>query len=68
MLVTENFRTERIEINKIPIIVITYKIGESYHCHIENADPGAVIARAYAKDTQTARNAALQKAKKRLER
>ena len=66
MLVAENYKKETTIVNDISLVIITYKIGESYHCHIENADPGAVIARAYAKNLQTAKEVALSKAKKRL--
>ncbi len=62
----ENFTEELMELGGTKIRVTLYRIGDEYHCHIYNVDPGATIARASAPDRNAAREEALSKAKKRL--
>ncbi|GAB3652265.1 hypothetical protein GCM10028791_21740 [Echinicola sediminis] len=62
----ENYQTENETVNGFDLKIITYKIGNQFYCHIENKDPGAVIARAEGTDRNTAKELALTKASKRL--
>jgi hypothetical protein len=63
---TEHYQEEQIEMNGIPLKVITYKIGSDFHCHVHNLDPGAVIARSSATSSEKAREEAVGKATERL--
>jgi hypothetical protein len=64
----EHYQDELKEISGIPVRIATYKIGEDYYCHVSNADPGAVIARAAGSTAMEARQNALQKVAERLEK
>jgi hypothetical protein len=66
MLKAEQHRVETQEIAGVKISVQTYKIGEQFHCHVSNVDPGATIARAQAATFEEALQLALQKARQRL--
>ena len=59
--------TERHEtIDTWPIHIVTYRIGETYYCTIDNVDPGARFARAEGATREDAEHVALDKAKKYL--
>jgi hypothetical protein len=59
--------TERNEtIDTWPIHIVTYRVGETYYCTIDNVDPGARFARAEGATRVDAEGAALEKAKKYL--
>jgi len=61
-----NYQIEDRNVNGVDLKITTYQIGNEYYCHIENKDPGAVIARAEGTDRNTAKELALVKATKRL--
>jgi hypothetical protein len=63
---TEQYNDELTELHGTSIRVVSYKIGDEYHCHVSNADPGATIARASAASKETALKTALKKAEQRL--
>ena len=63
---TEDFTTETTEISGVRIRVNSYKIGDRFHCHVENTDPGATIARAEASTKEEAVQAALARVRERL--
>lgn len=63
---SEQYHDESTELNGTAVHIITYKIGDVYHCHITNADPGATIARASGRSKEEARQAAVLKASQRL--
>ena len=63
---TENYRVEQKEIAGARVSVTTYQIGERFHCHVANVDPGATIARAEADSHAEAERVALAKAAERL--
>ena len=46
--------------------IVTYRLGETYYCTIDNVDPGARFARAEASTRDEAERVALDKAKKYL--
>ena len=62
----ENFKEELTELAGTNVRVTTYKIGDDYHCHIYNLDPGATIARGSASNLEDAINKAMEKAAARL--
>jgi hypothetical protein len=62
----ENYKLEKRNVNGIQLFVTSYKIGPKFYCHIENADPGATIARAYGDSQEEAEQAALAKVRVRL--
>ena len=63
---TEQFSEEIEELNGISIRITTYKIDNEFYCHVANADPGAVIARACAATREAAREEAIRKAQSRI--
>ena len=63
----ENYLQETHQINGVSVTITTYRIGEYHHCHIQNQDPGATIARAKGKTLDEAKLAALKKAQNRLQ-
>ena len=67
MLKTEGYRTDYREISGVKVSVTTYKIGDRFHCHVANAEPGATIARTEAASFEEAENLALAKTTERLQ-
>ena len=65
---TENYRVEQKEIAGAQVSVTSYQIGERYHCHVANVDPGATIARAEADSNAEAVRLAVEKAGERLKK
>ena len=49
-----------------PITIESYKLGDVYHCSIENVDPGARFARADGSTREEAEQRALEKAQRYL--
>lgn len=49
-----------------PIHIVTYRIGQTYYCTVDNVDPGARFARAEAATRADAERTALEKAKRYL--
>ncbi len=66
MMKAEDYRVEHRDISGVKVKAASYRIGESFYCHVENLDPGATIARAEAATREEAINLALQKATERL--
>lgn len=66
MLNAEEYQTVTRDISGAAVKITTYRIGNQYHCHVANADPGATIARAEAATRDEAVSAALAKAQERL--
>ena len=59
--------TERNEtIDGWPIHIVTYRIGRTYYCTIDNVDPGARFARAEGAAREQAERTALEKAQRYL--
>jgi hypothetical protein len=65
-MITEEFLEEYIELNGISIRITSYKIGDTFHCHVANTDPGATIARATATSKEAAVEEAIRKAAERI--
>lgn len=66
MLKSETYQVEKRDINGVPVSVTTYKIGDRYHCRINNIDPGGTIARGEGTSADEAQKQALGKARERL--
>ncbi len=62
----EEYRSEIREVADVKLNLTCYKIGNAYHCHIANMDPGATIARATAATATEAEALAMQRARVRL--
>jgi hypothetical protein len=59
--------TERYEeIDGWRVHVVTYRIGETYYCTIDNVDPGARFARAEGPSREEVERIGLEKARKYL--
>jgi hypothetical protein len=51
-----------------PVNIVSYRIGETHYCHIDNVSPGATISRANASSREEAEEEAVAKATSRLEK
>ena len=49
-----------------PIHIVTYRVGGTYYCTIDNVDPGARFARAEGTTREHAERVALEKAQRYL--
>jgi hypothetical protein len=59
---------ERIQsIPPFQVRIVSYRLGEEFHCSVDNVDPGATIARSLGATRAEAESAALEKATRRLE-
>jgi len=65
-MTTEHFHEEYSEVNGTRVRITTYKIGNEFHCHVANADPGATIARTSAASREDAVSEAIKKASERI--
>lgn len=63
---TEQFSDTLTELHGVSIRIVVYKIGDEFHCHVSNADPGATIARATALTREEAIETAMKKVSQRL--
>ncbi len=62
----EEFSQREVALLGWPIVVETYRLGETYYCTISSADPGARFARAQGPSREQAEQAALHKAERWL--
>ena len=62
----EEHRVDARQIAGHRVNITSYRIGDRYHCHVDNVDPGAVISRAEGSTQEEAIQAALAKAQQRL--
>jgi hypothetical protein len=62
----EEYTKDLREIFGLTVSITSYKIGAQYHCHVDNVDPGAAIARTEAETKEAAIAEALAKAHERL--
>ncbi|RPI07093.1 MAG: hypothetical protein EHM64_00260 [Ignavibacteriae bacterium] len=59
---------ERVEsVPPFKIHITSYKIHETYHCSVDDFDPGAVIARSSGMTREEAELKAVMRAKERME-
>ncbi len=64
----EDYSERELEVAGWPVRLTSYKLGDTYHCKADNVSPGAAIARTTGSTRQEAEEAALAKARQRLER
>lgn len=65
---SEGYETRREELADWPVNIVSYKIGDVYHCVIDNLDPGARIARGEGPTRDAAEQQAIEAAARRLGR
>ena len=65
-MTSEEFKDEIVDVSGTKVIVTTYKIGEEFHCHVSNYDPGATISRAHGVTKEAAMDEAIRKASERI--
>jgi hypothetical protein len=63
---SEEFRETRRELDGWPINIVSYRIGGTYYCSIDNVSPGARFARAEGPTREAAESTALEKAARYL--
>lgn len=51
-----------------PVKIVSYRIGGTHYCHIDNVSPGATISRANASSREEAEEEAVARAAGRLEK
>ena len=66
MMKAEDYSERNETIDTWPIHIVTYRIGDTYYCTIDNVDPGARFARAEGATRDGVESAALEKARKYL--
>jgi hypothetical protein len=64
---SEAFHERRDEIGGWAVNIVSYKVGDTYYCSIDNVDPGARFARAAGATREAAESAALEKAQRYLQ-
>lgn len=62
----EHYSERELELAGWPVRLISYRLGESWHCKIDNVSPGAQIARSTSSSQGDAEKTALSKAERRL--
>jgi hypothetical protein len=63
---SEEFRETKRELDGWPINIVSYRIGSTYYCSIDNVSPGARFARAEGPTREAAESTALEKAARYL--
>ena len=63
----EEFTERREKVGAFEINIRTYRLGDVYHCSVDNVSPGAVVARADGPTREEAEEVAVQKARERVE-
>ncbi|HXG00388.1 MAG TPA: hypothetical protein VNL69_06360 [Bacteroidota bacterium] len=66
MMRAEEYNAEEQELAGVRVEVRSYRLGDTYYCHVANKDAGATIARASGVTRQEAVQEAVEKAKMRL--
>jgi hypothetical protein len=62
----EEYAERRETIDGWPVHLVTYRIGETFYCMVDNVDPGARFARAQGLNRDDVERVALEKARKYL--
>ena len=66
MLKSEDYRETKQELDGWPINIVSYRVGDTFYCTIDNVSPGARFARAEGPTREQAESTALDKAKRYL--
>jgi hypothetical protein len=64
----EQYSERLLEAHGWPVRLITYRLGETFHCKADNVSPGALIARSSGATREEAETKALETASERLGR
>ena len=64
----EDFAERQLEIDGWPVHLMSYKIGEVFHCKADNVSPGAGLARTTGVTREEAEEKAIARAKELLGR
>jgi hypothetical protein len=64
----EDYQRRRQELAGWPVGIVSYKLGDRFICEIDNASPGARVARAEGATREEAERAAMETAEHRLAR
>jgi hypothetical protein len=62
----EEHREQNLEIEGWPVHLTSYRIGETFHCTLDNVSPGATLARTTGSTREEAESRAIQRATERL--
>jgi hypothetical protein len=64
----EEHSEQKIEIEGWPVHLASYRIGETFHCTLDNVSPGATLARTTGSTREEAESKAIERAAERLGR
>jgi hypothetical protein len=62
----EQPQSRRMVLETWPVNITSYKLGDEFHCVVDNVDPGAAIARGSGSTRELAESSALEIASSRL--
>jgi hypothetical protein len=62
----EEHQERTLEIEGWPVHLTSYRIGETFHCTLDNVSPGANLARTSAPTREEAERVAIERATARL--
>jgi len=63
---TEEYQEREDEASGWRMRVVSYRLGERWHCTVDNVDPGARLSRGEGSTREEAEGAALEKARRYL--
>lgn len=63
---TEDHTTRRERLAGWDVNIVTYRIGETFYCHVDNVSPGATVSRGQGSTADEAESTAVAKATDRL--
>jgi len=64
----EDYRSQEEDVAGWKVTVISYRLGDRYHCVVENAGAGARLARGEGSSREEAQAQGLERARRRLSR
>ena len=64
----EAYEEKRLEAEGWPVRLISYKLGDVFHCQADNVSPGATLVRETGPTRDEAERKALEVARRRLSR
>jgi len=62
----EDYRETSFELAGWPVHLVSYKLGDTYRCKIDNVSPGAQVARGEGATRDEAEQTTIEKAERRL--
>jgi hypothetical protein len=67
-MTVEEHQVRTMDIAGWPVNLASYRIGETFHCTLDNVSPGATLARTTGATREEAEEKAIARATERLER